>query len=374
MVERASTNKALDSSDFDSGQNKQIQPIHFEDVIDRLELRGLSKTLLNSVRGSLWGTLGNGDMIIECRILSVLQQPRDGAVTICDFDDCLMSATGWHRQEYQLIEQNEALHEMGINITSDRARDIYELSKIRIQGLAEKEARYTPRLNLILLGIYAEALKEGQPKEQPEEQAWNELLDWRQTINQQVQALGERALKAYAINPLIMETFIGNHPANFLYGEFIQDVLAGTRPNDIRIIATRGKIEGPLGQIYKVHESGLMKQKTWAGQRIDLVIYSNDVKAEALVTLTEVLPDIQDRLIRVYDDNPSEVLPYLEVAKRLGTQNIEVVQVSHPDAKRKDANLGIEPRLVYFRGKTRLRHYSPMRSVDNLPPLVVAQS
>ena len=341
-------------------QASQVKPIHSEDLVERLDFMGLPKALITSVKGSIWGEIDDGRMLLECRTVSVLQQSRDGAVAICDFDDCLMSATSWHSKEYQLLEQSEELHNMGVNITVDRARAIYELSKIRVPHTVENEPRYTPGLNQVLVSLYAESLRTGTPKERPEEESWLELLDWRENINQQIQKYGEDALRAYTIHPFVNKIFMGNHPAQFLYRDFVQDVLAATRPNDIRIIATRGKIEGPLGQIHKIHESGLMKERTWAGQRIDLVVYSNDIKARALITLTEVLPGIRERLIRIYDDNPSEVLPYLEIAKCLGTTNIEVVQVSHPDAKRKDVRLGIKPNLDYIRGKTRLRHYSSL--------------
>lgn len=78
--------------------------------------------------------------------------------------------------------------------------------------------------------------------------------------------------------------------------------------------------------------------------------------------MLNLLPGVGERLISIYDDNPNEIMPYLKVARVLGVKNIEVVQISHPDAKRKDVDVGIEPRLSYMRGNTRLRHYSP-----NLP-------
>ncbi|MFH0926666.1 MAG: hypothetical protein V1872_13710 [bacterium] len=357
-----------------SGQASQIKPVHSEDLIERLDLAGLPKALVASVKGSIWGEIDDGKMLLECRTVSVLQQPRDGGVAICDFDDCLMSATGWHKKEYQLLEQSEELHSMGVKISAERARAMYELSKIRVPLTVENEPRYTPTLNQILASLYVESLRTAAAKECPEEQSWLELLDWKAAIDGQIQKHGEKALKAYAIHPLISKIFMGNPPSKFLYRDFVLDVLAATRPNDIRIIATRGKIEGPLGQIHKIHGSGLMKERIWAGQRIDLVIYSNDIKAQALITLTEVLPGIKDRLIRIYDDNPNEVLPYLGVARQLGTSNIEVVQVSHPDAKRKGVNLDVEPNLDYMRRGTRLRHYSPFHDHQQSEPIASATS
>lgn len=252
-----------------------IESIPPEQVIERLELTGSPRTLLSSVRGSIWGrvipttwvqgTLIDSGIVLECRTLSILQQPRKGSVRIYDFDDCLMSSSSWHRREYELLEQSQALSAQGINISPQRAREIYELSKTHVPGVAEKEPRYTPHLNLVLLSIYAAALREGQIKEQTGDQQWNELLAWWETINQQVQDYGERALKAYAVNPDIQSIFTGNSPADFLYADFVQDLLGQTRSSDIRIVATRGKIEGPLGQVYKVHRSGLMRQRSIFG-------------------------------------------------------------------------------------------------------------
>lgn len=346
--------------EFTSVNPLKIESIPPEQIVERLEMADLPPKILMSIKGSLWGRIDNGRKMLEGRSMSILQQPRTGIVNVIDFDDCLISASRWHQEEYRLLAENEVLRKQGINITAQRAKDIYELSKILIPNIVEKEPRYTPKLNLILLSIYANALREGLSKEQTEEQTWQELLKWREMIKQQTQDFGERALKAYAIDPTIQTIFMSNPPAGFLYTEFVQSVLGKTGPNDIRVIATRGKIEGPLGQVHKIHASGLMRQRSVFGQRVDLVIYSNDVKAEALLSMMKLLPNISDRLIRVYDDNPNEILPYLELARGLGVRNIEIVQVSHPDAKRKDIKISAEPTLTYKTGETRLSHYSPV--------------
>lgn len=353
-VEQRLGEKGIDSA----SEALLIESIPPECVVDRLDLAGSQKPFLNSIRASLWGSINAGRILLEARSWTVMQQPRVGTIYFIDFDDCLMSATSWHKREYELIEQAEVLHRRGVNISAARAREVYELSKIHIPEVAEKEARYTPRLNLILLSIYAEALQAGRSKEQPEVHAWGELLGWRETINSQVQSLGERALRVYTVDPAIQRIFLRNSPASFLYRDFVQDILAYTSPADIRMVATRGKIEGPLGQIYKIHESGLMSQRSWRGQGVDLVLYSNDIKAEAFLLMMKVLPGIRERLIRIYDDNPKEVEPYLQAIKTLGAKNIEVVQVSHSDAKRKDAQIGVPPYLDYQRGEARLRHYA----------------
>lgn len=359
MLDRGYEQTGLLETGSDSKIISGIEPIPPEQVIDKLELKQSPRRVANSVKGSIWGKADNGRIILECRNLGILQQPTGGSVNVYDFDDCLMSSSAWHRREYELVEQNETLRAQCADISSQNAADIYELSKILIPSVAEKEPRYTPRLNLVLLSLYADILQEGHRRELTREQEWEMLLRWRETIHQQVQTLGEGALRAYAVNPTIQNIFANNSPADFLYAEFVRDLLGQTRSSDIRIIATRGKIEGPLGQVDKVHRSGMMRQRAWLGQSVDLVVYSNDVKAEALLSTMNLLPSVGDKLVRVYDDNPNEILPYLKLARILGAQNIEVIQVSHPDAKRKDLNVGIEPTLSYTRGRTRLKHFSP---------------
>lgn len=347
-------------ADIESGVSQELQVTRLlhDEVRRELELKGTNKQLLNSAKESQWAKIDGGRMVLEVRTLSFLQQPTYGSVNVFDLDDCLFSATSWHAREFQLLEENEALREQGINITVQRAKEIYELSKIRIPQFAEKEPRYTPRFNLILLSLYAEALRDSQIKENPEEDAWIELLKWRELISKQTEEQGERALRAYAVNPTVQSIFENNPTSEFVYSEFAEDFLTSTGKSDIRIIATRGKIEGPLGQVYKLHSSGLMQLKSITGGVIDLVIYSNDIKSEALITIMKILPGIHGRQIRVFDDNPAEIMPYLEVARNLGAPNIEVVQISHPDAKRKDFNPGIESTHEYSRYNTYFKHFS----------------
>lgn len=363
MVERESDQQP---AEFTPIRDSKIISIPSEKIVEKLGLVNSPQYLSNSIKGSLWGNIDNNRILLECRSLTVMQQPRSGSVNIYDFDDCLMSASRWHQEEYRRLEQSEILHKQDINITAQRAKDIYDLSKVLVSRVVEKEPRYTPRLNLVLLSIYGNLLRDGSQKEQAEEQVWQELLVWRETIGQQMQISGDKALNAYAINPVIQRIFMSNSPANFLYTEFVRDILGKTGQKDIRVITTRGKIEGPLGQVYKTHVSGLMRQKSIFGQGIDLVVYSNDVKAEALLSTMKLLPGIEERLIRVYDDNPSEIIPYLQAARNLGVHNIEIVQVSHPDAKRKNTHIEAEPTLSYKIGETRLNHFSPIHDASKL--------
>ena len=91
-----------------------------------------NKQLLNSVKESQWAKIHGGRMLLEVRTLSFLQQPTYGSVNIYDLDDCLFSATSWHAREYQLLEENDVLRGQGVHITAQRAKEIYELSKILI--------------------------------------------------------------------------------------------------------------------------------------------------------------------------------------------------------------------------------------------------
>src|SRR3989344_5781838 len=192
-----------------------VTSISQDEIRRELELKGAHKQLLNSVKESQWAKIHGGRMLLEVRTLSFLQQPTYGSVNVFDLDDCLLSATSWHAREYQLLEENDVLREEGIHITAQRAKEIYELSKILIPEVAEKEPRYTPRLNLILLSRYANALREAQIKEKPEEEAWAELLKWRELINGQTAEHGESALRAFAINSTIQSILENNPPSDF---------------------------------------------------------------------------------------------------------------------------------------------------------------
>lgn len=326
-----------------------------DQIRSNLELKGARKGLMNSVKESLWARVHGGRMLLEVRTLSFLQQPTLGSVNIIDFDDCLFSATRWHDMEYRLLEEDTALRQQGIEISYERAKQIYDLSKILIPKVAEKEPRYTPKLNLILLNLLAESLCGGRTQEE----AWADVLRRLKIISDQVEERGEGTLDGYTLsNPAIQKVFENNSPQGFVHNSFVDYVLSSTGEDDIRIITTRGKIEGPLGQIDKLHSSGVMNRRSRSGSVIDLVVYSNDVKAEALIAIMKMLPGISGRQITVYDDNPVEIDPYLKVAESLGAPNIEVIQVVHPDAKRKDYKPGVEPTHTFKRGNSEFRRYS----------------
>jgi len=102
----------------------------------------------------------------------------------------------------------------------------------------------------------------------------------------------------------IVGIFNNNSPADFTYQDYIEDILGGTESDDLKVIASRGKIEGPLGQVQKIHGTGIMDRG------VGTVIYTNDLKAEALVLLPQMFAYLKDRLIRIYDEHP-KVVPFV---------------------------------------------------------------
>lgn len=327
--------------------------VPFTQVTDRLELtqqniplEDISYPLVNSVRKSHWFSIENGRIYIEVKSNAFRGEVRRRfqAIRGVDFDDCLVSATSWHNREFRLMEQ------FGVELHI--AGNIYEMSKILVPGKAIGEGRYTPRLNMALLTTYVDLLNRGIPTNR----AFEETSDWREAVSNLIQEKGEVVVKRQAVDPKISELFLRNRISRFLYQDFADAVFDPRGPAALRFIATRGKIEGPLGQVYKIHTSGVLRRS------VDMVIYTNDIKAETLIYLGNLLPDqVKRKTIYLFDDNIDEVVPYLKTASDRGIDNIWVVQVSHPDSKRKDSRIDLEPARIIGRGsngETVLRYYT----------------
>lgn len=340
------------------GQTLNLGPL-FEivppsDVTNRLELtqrglpvEGVSRSLLASVQRSQWFAIGGGRIYLELRNPSALTpEAQKGAKTIegVDFDDCLVSATKWHAREQQLMQDR-----FGVPLAVGKA--LYEAAKVKVPGKVAQEPRYTPRLNLAYLTAYVGLLSGGKSEEGADE----EMPGWTQSVAELIQQHGEIAIARQAVDPAILETFRRNHVSRFLYRGFANLLFDPRDPESFRFIATRGKIEGPLGQVYKVHTSTVMRRG------VDLVIYTNDLKAETLVHLGLILPrQLRNRKFLLFDDNCTEIEPYLKQASELGV-DLSAVQVSHRDAKRKDDRIALEPYKILGRDgidDTVLRYYS----------------
>ena len=295
-------------------------------ALKRLEFSypDIPSTMLDSIIESEWVSMGNGRMYLEVRNPDFLQK-SGSTVYLTDFDDCVLSKTEWHNKEYELLSQCPELCARQIEISPKQAKAVYEMSKILIPGTVEHEPRYTPRLNLILLTDIASQLSMGIAPDV----VWTNVQNIRDKIVNNVARQGEGELGRVKIDDHILRLFLENSPAQFLQKEFI-DELHQNDANEFHIIVTRGKPEGLLGQIYKVHTSGVLEKS------VDIVLYTNDIKAEALVQLSRIIPWMKSAPIVIYDDNPNEVLPYLRFIHEKNIHNIELVHVRHNNSKRKD--------------------------------------
>ncbi len=316
--------------------------------------RAFSKDDLQSIAKSEWYAIDGGKYFIEVRNRNFSEKLWGGAYII-DFDDCVFSSTQWHKKEYKLIETSEKLKRRGIYITEDEAREAYQQSKIKIAGKAEHEPRYTPLLNMLLLTHFAAILEAGMEKNQ----AWQEVLRVKDQVVDIVTRTNEQYLNTYPFDQHIVDIFANNPPSMFVYTDLVD--LLFTNPiisHDLKVIATRGKIEGPLGQVHKLHASGIMDRG------VDLVLYTNDLKAEAIILLSRLFPQLQQMHIRAIDDNPDEILPYRDLARSRGIANLKLIHVRHPDAKRRDivADENEKPNFSYHDPQSGVifDHYLPL--------------
>ncbi len=351
---RAETKVALYPSPWEPEMNR-IPPIELltaGTALKRLEFSypDIPSTMLDSIIASEWASIDNGRMYLEVRNPGFLRKSGN-TVYLTDFDDCVLSTTDWHNREYELVSQCPELCAQQIEISPKQAKNVYEMSKILIPGKVEHEPRYTPRLNLILLTHIATQLSYGYPPEV----VWNALPSVRDAIVSNVARQGEGELGFLRIDDRILKLFQENSPAQFLQKKFM-DELHQKDEGEFHIIVTRGKPEGLLGQIYKVHTSGALEKS------VDIVMYTNDIKAEALVQLSRIVPWMKSAPILIYDDNPNEVLPYLRFIHERNIDNIELVHVRHNNSKRKDLVVeGYTPTgtILDAETKTRFDRYHP---------------
>ncbi|HLC94636.1 MAG TPA: hypothetical protein VJH96_03655 [Patescibacteria group bacterium] len=286
---------------------------------------------LESIEKSKWLIIDNGQHFLEIRNPD-FRKKLTHAADIIDYDDVLFKSTQWHKKEYELIEKSPRLQQRGIHITQEEARELYQLSKIKIPGKVDLEPRYTPLLNLLLLTRLSTLLEKSADKSQ----AWTQVLEEKKLANELISRTNEQFLSSFPFDQDVVDIFANNTPSAFRYDRAIEllfsNVIVG---RDLKVIVTRGKIEGPLGQVYKLHSSIM-------DQNIDLVIYTNDLKVKAILFLSRLFPEFQHMAIRVYDDNPQEILPYTKLAFERGIENLKVIHVRHPDAQRKDYAVGNE--------------------------------
>ncbi len=329
-------------------------------IVRRLGLTSLPDVLRKSIRQGSWSAIDNGSLLFEARTHDFYDKAQQASrLVVLDFDDNMASATKWHAAEYHKVATSPQLEQRGIPVTPAFAKEVYELSKIKIPGVVENEARYTPMMNMILLSEYMRMIENGMD----EMDAKKQLGIWRNSLVGLVGQLGEDSLQSISIDPVIRKIFMNNSIRPFVHKNFVSDVIEGVEDDDLVIIATRGEMKGPLSQPHKIHQSGVLRPMGKAGKQVDGVLYSNDTKGEALVKAVRFIDRIEEKHVLVYDDNPVEVLSYVEAARRHGLRGMEVVQVEHPGAKRRGVGVGIEPDFSLYdpfnlpAKRTNFRHY-----------------
>jgi len=357
----------------------EVQEISTKILRSRLELHGPEMNdVYESAKKNRWFDCGH--FMLEITNPETLKNKlgvpgttsASDLVLLSDLDDTLFDTTLWHAHEQEII--CSYLNENGVEADEHIVQQLYESSKIFIPRVAEVQERYTPLLNMILIDQFIRRQHvEGLSPSEALEQCKLEHASIQNRINR----IGEGALNDYAYNSklfsLLMTT---NHPDKYLNRNLIDDLFDSESHGDdniLRFIITRGKIEGPLGQVYKVHSGDFTTKPT-----LDMVIYTNDVKISALTQLTTMFPELRSKQMFLYDDNPSEIVPFCEQMTRYGVNplKLEIIQVRHSQAKRRDKpviihtdskDTTIEPlvRSGYF---IQNEEEIPMEKFDEMPP------
>ena len=315
--------------------NNSILRIPNNKISERLDMSDvLPKDIVYSIEQYPWYECEGGKYLIEVLNPYTLpgQLDRADLVLVSDMDDTLFKTTEWHEKEYAFI--CEYWKKIGIDGGVEEAKKIYEMSKITVPKIAEKELRYTPRLNFILLNYFKHAQKKLLLDS---DKSMDYVKQQRDFIQNEIMDYGDNTLGGYKLDDELLEKVLTeNHPSDYMHLPLIRDLFDSTNDAEnsvMRIIMTRGKIEGPLGQVYKVHQSGLAMLPS-----VDMIIYTSDRKIEGLLYLSELFPQLKSKNILLYDDNPSETAPFCELITRNGINpfKLEVVEVRHSKSKRRD--------------------------------------
>ena len=312
-----------------------LLPLEISDIsnqiVEKMHLELIPEEIKQSLSHSTWLAVDGGRIVIELRNQAFMR--KNGVVNLVDFDDTVLSATKWHRAEQELLVKNLAEFAKEFDFDQAEVKSLYEMSKIFVPSKAEKESRYTPVLNMLLLDHALRMFMKGFPKEQ----VFESLAKKRLLIEKAIQQLGDDYLFELlkTAHPIILQTFFKNTPDQFVYQDLVEDLLTSQVAEDevadktIRSIVTRGTIEGPLGQIHKVHASGVV-------DGCDFIIYTNDLKEEVIQLVRQLFPELKKLPILIFDDNPKELEACHEMILRLKLKDVELILVRHQDAKRRD--------------------------------------
>lgn len=281
-----------------------VSPISSQDIVRVLNVG--ETPVVESVLKSTWYSIDDGRIIAEIRDPSVRKR-RTGMLQISDFDDTIFSATAWHDAEFQKLADLYG----ALGLTVEKARQLYNASKIKDEK-ASGEPRYTPELNIAKVSAYVSFRQAGYNDVQADEKARDVSLNNENAVRSDVR-----------------DVFNSNPTLDFVYKDYVSEVFSNSQSDILNVVASRGTIQGVLGQVHKIHSSGVMDEGVQA------VIYTNDLKSEVLGLLPNLIPGSTDGMIRILDDNPSEIRAYLPEARRLGLLSLELVMVGHPGAKRR---------------------------------------
>lgn len=321
-----------------------MERVSEEKVLRQLELSGteIPSDIKQSVMRSSWFSIDGGRIIVEMRNKNLLDKQylsehgnKQGIVSISDADDTIFAITESHKKEYELLSQDAELQARGVTITPEVARILYEDSKITIKGKAN-ERRYTPKLNIALVSLYANLQEKGMSVTQAMEQVQRSLSLVQNSENPEVE------IEKLSLDTDVVRIFNSNPLTNHMYTDYAEDMfdmhdsegkIIPESEQNMHIIATRGTIEGILGQVHKLHQLQLANGP-FMDQGVDMIIYTNDLKAETLTLIPQIFPYLTDRLMRIYDDNTTELQQYYNHARDHHLNNLELIHVRKRGSKR----------------------------------------
>jgi|GEM_PF-3146559 len=322
-----------------------IREIPPSELRDRLGLQGPDlEEVYRSALKNQWFDCDNGNFLLEIpnnerlrkKIGSLTETEKSELVLLFDMDDTLLDTSEWHGKEQDIIGMY--LVEQHVETNPQIVKELYELSKIFVPQIAEVQTRYTPVLNMILVDRYIRRQKSDGFSY---EQALQLCRDEHKSIQDRINAIGEGALLDYHYDSALLSRILRNNPLpEYVNAPLVRDLFTvGPDGDDVlRLIITRGKIEGPLGQIYKVHSGDFTKLDS-----LDMVIYTNDVKINALARVTNIFKELQSKQFILFDDNPSEIVPFYEQIEAQGMNplKMEIVHVRNAEAKRRNKKVMI---------------------------------
>ena len=299
-------------------------------ITSLLDLTNLSTEIQESVKKSRWFSVFGGLTYIEVRGKRKLDQSQ--LVNLIDFDDTLCKTTNWQASENELLANDKDLINIGFNLNSDELKQIYELSKVMIAGSTKREARYVPILHLWLLTRALEFCQQGNNSD-------NVVKLVSQAANNLAKIAlesGEEAVNLLAnyINPRIKQLLVENSLKTFIDPDVKASLLTANKivgevsDQVVRIVMTRGTIGNILGQVFKVHTSGIIDD-------LDCVIYTLDLKDEIPALVRTFFSQLEHLPMRIYDDHPSEIVAYEAKIIKSKLENIELILVRHPDGRRR---------------------------------------